>query len=90
MALHGNYDLFQEDSIDIFRTYHLGPTIAYNFYEHHFPRVLDIINTSNINKEDDYICLVVGEVDCRWHLPLQAEKQDRNVNNYNTIRSVDK
>ena len=76
----GSYDLFQKDQIDIFKTYHLGPTIAYNFYEHHFFKVLEIIKNSDINKEEDYICLVVGEVDCRWHLPLQANIQNKNIN----------
>lgn len=55
----------------------LGPTIAYNFYEHHYPKMLDWINQLNINKEKDYIVLAIGEVDCRWHLPYQAHIQKR-------------
>ena len=26
-----------------FNVYHLGPIIAYNFFDHHYPKVLDII-----------------------------------------------
>jgi hypothetical protein len=59
---------------DIFTLYHLGATIAYNFYEHHMPKVIDIIKY--IDKKD-YISLIVGEVDCRLHLPLQADQQNK-------------
>ena len=31
-------------------------------------------------KKNDYICIVVGEVDCRWHLPKQSEVQNRPIN----------
>ena len=59
---------------DIFKSHHIGPVIAYNFYEHHMNSVRNIIN--NIQK-NDYISLIVGEVDCRIHLPLQADKQNK-------------
>jgi hypothetical protein len=58
-----------------FVLYHLGPTISYNFYEHHFNKILQ--NISNVNKEIDYITIVSGEVDCRLHLPKQADIQKR-------------
>lgn len=58
--------------------YHIGPVIAYNFYEHHLPEVRDIL-TKYVNKETDYVMLVVGEVDCRWHLPFQAAAQNRDL-----------
>ncbi len=63
-----------------FHVYHIGPTIAYNFYEHHYPKVLDIVFNNVINKEDEYILLIVGEVDCRWHIPKQASIQNKNSN----------
>lgn len=69
-----------KDSISIFKTHYLGPTIAYNFYEHHYNQVLEYLNTSNIDKKNDFIMLIVGEVDCRWHLPKQAEIQNKNIN----------
>lgn len=68
-----------EDMIPYFRTKHIGPTIAYNFYENHYPKVLNFLNTSNIDKQKDYVCLVVGEVDCRWHLLKQANIQNKNI-----------
>ena len=65
---------------EYFISYSLGPTIAYNFYEHHLQKIIDLIKSNKINiSSDDYILLVVGEVDCRWHLPKQAEKQKRNI-----------
>lgn len=61
-----------------FNVYHIGPIIAYNFFEHHYNKVLDIIN-AHVNKDEDYIMIVVGEGDCRWHLPKQAQEQNRDV-----------
>jgi len=55
-------------------SYHIGPTIAYNFFEHHYHHVTDICERF-VNKDTDYIMIVVGEVDCRWHLPKQASIQ---------------
>ena len=73
--------VFGDDTMGMFTTVHIGPTIAYNFYEHHYPKVLEHLSSSdiNINKKDDYVMLIVGEVDCRWHLPKQAEIQNKNV-----------
>ncbi len=54
----------------------LGATIAYNFYEHHYPNLLKFLESeSEFNKDKDYVLLVVGEVDCRLHLVNQIEKQ---------------
>jgi hypothetical protein len=60
-----------------FTSFSLGPTIAYNFFEHHYPTMLNWIEQLNINKENDYIVLAIGEVDCRWHLPYQASIQGK-------------
>lgn len=76
----GSHRLFDQDLLELFRTEHLGPTIAYNFYEHHYPKVLEYLERTQIDKENDYICIVVGEVDCRWHLPKQSEVQNRPIN----------
>ncbi len=54
----------------------IGPTIAYNFYEHHYPCLLNFLQgESEFNKERDFVLLVVGEVDCRLHLVNQINKQ---------------
>lgn len=66
-----------ENRTDKFISLSLGPTIAYNFYEHHYPTMLNWIQQLNINKEKDYIMLIIGEVDCRWHLPYQAHIQNK-------------
>jgi hypothetical protein len=72
-------EVFGNDELDLFTTIYIGPTIAYNFYEHHYPQVLEQLAYSKINKDEDYVMLIVGEVDCRWHLPKQAEIQKANV-----------
>jgi hypothetical protein len=68
-----------EDLLPYFKTYSIGPVIAYNFYEHHYPTVLDIVTNEVVDKEKDYVMLVVGEVDCRWHLPKQIEIQNKEI-----------
>jgi len=51
----------------------LGPIIAYNFTDHHLPKIFDAVQNGTIQpNKQDYILLVVGEVDCRWHLPRQS------------------
>jgi hypothetical protein len=63
-----------------FISFSLGPVIAYNFMQHHYQNLINAINNSAINKEKDYILLVVGEVDCRWHLPLQSNERNIPIN----------
>lgn len=63
-----------------FKSFSLGATIAYNFYEHHLSKIYDILANTPFDKEKDYVMLIVGEVDCRWHLPYQANLQNRPIN----------
>lgn len=72
----GNIGLGNENST--FKSFSLGPIIAFNFFEHHYPKVLRILQNENLGK-DDYVLLAVGEVDCRWHLPYQANVQKLNI-----------
>ncbi len=58
-----------------FKSYHIGPVTAYNFFENHIQSVNNMLN--NIDKTNDWITIIVGEVDCRLHLPLQADRQNR-------------
>jgi hypothetical protein len=74
----GHDSIFGDDSIDLFKTHCIGPTIAYNFYQHYYPSVLEYVKAC-VDKNNDYIMLIVGEVDCRWHLPKQAQLQDTPV-----------
>jgi len=71
--------IYSTDDIE-FHVYHIGPTIAYNFYTSHYPKVLDIVYNNVINKEEEYVMLIVGEVDCRWHIPKQASIQNKSSN----------
>jgi hypothetical protein len=63
----------------LFISHPIGPVIAYNFYEHHYPKVLNILESQHLSK-NDYIILVVGEMDCRVHLPKQILLQNSPVN----------
>ena len=64
---------------DNFCSISLGPVIAYNFIDNHYNDLINFINSQNIDKEKDYILLVIGEVDCRWHLPYQSNLQKREI-----------
>lgn len=55
----------------------IGPVIAYNFTENHESKCLDVL--SNIYKSDDKVMLIVGEVDCRWHLPKRISTNNESV-----------
>ena len=68
-----------ESRRDNFVSFCIGPTVAYHFYDHHLPKLIEYLEGSDIDKDTDYVMLVVGEVDCRWHLPKQAELQGRTV-----------
>jgi len=67
-----------ENRNEHFCSFSLGPVIAYNFIEHHFPTMINLINQLPITPEDK-VLIAVGEVDCRWHLPKQASLQNRSV-----------
>lgn len=61
----------------------IGPVIAYNFSNNHLYKVLNLLETSDFDKELDYVMLIVGEVDCRWHLPKKSN--DNNVDIYEVV-----
>ena len=67
-----------ENRNEYFRSFSLGPVIAYNFIIHYFPTMINIVNQLPIT-QNDYILLAIGEVDCRWHIPKQAELQKRDI-----------
>ena len=62
---------------ELFCSHHIGPIIAYNFTVNHLPKVIDYCNNS-VDKNNDKIILCVGEVDCRFHLPYQADLQSKS------------
>ena len=54
-----------------FRAWFLGPVLAYNFHEHHLQKVYSFIEEfpSIFEKKDTTLVMIVGEIDCRVHLP---------------------
>jgi len=65
----GNYEV---------TTLPLGPNTAWNFTEKYLPVVTKIAETLPIPLGSK-ILLVVGEIDCRWHLPYQANLQKTSI-----------
>ncbi len=70
-------------SFEYFHSIPLGPIIAYNFFDHHYPKVLNFLSSNQLTN-DDYIMLIVGEVDCRWHIPFQSLKQNIDIESLTT------
>jgi len=66
-----------ENKNEYFRSFSLGPVIAYNFIIHYFSTMINMVNQLPIT-QNDYVLLAIGEVDCRWHIPKQAEVQKRD------------
>lgn len=48
----------------------LGPIVAYNFVEHHLPKVVVVLTDLSVgaSRDRDVVMLYVGEVDCRYHM----------------------
>jgi len=59
---------------DEFCSFHLGTCTAYNFTDKHFHTIQNYLRTCD---KDDKVILVAGEVDCRIHIPKQADEQQR-------------
>jgi len=62
-----------------FSSMSIGPVIAYNFIDNHLDKLIEAIDSIGNLKKSDKILLVVGEVDCRWHLPAQIHLQKRDM-----------
>jgi hypothetical protein len=77
---NGDLDDFppKKQSLPFFKTYHLGPVTAWSFTEKHLPKVMETLRKEKI-PSGSRVLLCVGEVDCRWHLPLQAHKQGKKL-----------
>jgi hypothetical protein len=49
--------------------------LAHKFMERYYPYITNVINNINYT-ENDYIMLIVGEIDCRWHIPKKITLQN--------------
>ena len=56
----------------------IGPVIAYNFVEHHQDRCVAELRNVRIGPTDK-VMIIVGEVDCRWHLPKRIATNNESV-----------
>jgi hypothetical protein len=66
-----------DDALDFFRSYRIGPALAYNL-----SNKISIINEilfSRVNKNEDMIAFCFGEVDIRAHIKKQSEIQNRSI-----------
>lgn len=73
---------------NFFTSFSFGAVTAYNFYGHKYKEMLKCLSEMEI-KPEDKILLVIGEVDCRWHLPKKAEETNTNINKV-VIECVDR
>ena len=60
-----------------YNSYSLGPVISYNFKDNHYERMRE--NALPTVDKKSKLFLVVGEVDCRLHLPKQIEETGRDL-----------
>lgn len=56
----------------------IGPVIAYNFVENHQNTCIQILSNIKINP-DDKVMIVVGEVDCRIHIPKRVHINNESI-----------
>ena len=63
----------------IYNLKRLGPCTAYNFFWNpsYFQNVLNYL--PQINREQDYISLMIGEIDCRWHIGKQSTNKNLDI-----------
>lgn len=62
----------EESKYSFFKLYHLGPATAKYMNVKYGDQIKEMLK--DVNKETDYILPVAGEVDCRFHIPLQADR----------------
>ena len=72
-----------------FRGVSIGGCVAYNFLTSHLVRTHEHLIKFGFNSSKETLILIVGEVDCRYHLPKQAELQKRQLIDI-TVECVDR
>ena len=71
-----------------FRTWFLGPVLAYTFFEKHFKMIKKhITDNPSWFPKGSKIVLVCGEVDCRLHIPKHSKKS-KNASRKKLVQDV--
>jgi hypothetical protein len=70
--------MFQPTYGQHFSSTSIGPVIAYNFTEHHEAKCLEELSKIPV-KPGDRVMLIVGEVDCRLHLPRRIATNNESI-----------
>jgi hypothetical protein len=63
-----------------YRLQRIGPSTAFNFFwnANYYPNIISILDREASFK-DKYIGLIVGEIDCRWHLGYNSNTCGRPI-----------
>jgi len=76
-----------ENNTEIFKSYSANfhnkqypHVLAHKFNERFFPHFIPVINEIQFCSKD-YLMLIVGEIDCRWHFPKKIKTQNRDIEN---------
>jgi hypothetical protein len=69
----------KHDKIDIFKTYRIGPFLAYNISNKKHQSNIILKKLINSFNNGDYLLLSFGEIDCRYHLIKQSIVQNRDL-----------
>lgn len=81
-AIQPGYPELADDRIPCFRTYRLGPTLAYSLASENTrtrgrEKLFEIVH--KLKGAGAHLLLCFGEIDCRYHLLKQSEQQQRPI-----------
>jgi hypothetical protein len=75
----GNDFLGGEHQFPIFETHNLQRDTINNFLESTLLQIINIVQSVDFNKDQDYIMFVLGEYDCRWSINDESIQNNENV-----------
>lgn len=85
VSVFGGIDIISEgfpssfDKLSEFKTYRVGPVLAYNMITEGHKGRLDFFGILQHIKKGSWVLLSFGEIDCRAHLMKQKEKQNLSI-----------